>query len=81
MIDSLRLSLCIRGRDSKDKSQESGGLLLAAGLDGGDTFIFAGGENVNESLPVYQRRIIRTISQWEKGSDYCYTWIDSKHRI
>ena len=27
-----------------------------------------------ESLPAYQRRIIRTLSQWEKGSDYFCFW-------
>ena len=30
--------------------QMSGGHLLAAGLDGGNTIIFAKGENANESL-------------------------------
>ena len=29
-----------------------------------------------ESLPAYQRRIIRTLSQWEKGSDYFCFWED-----
>ena len=34
-----------------------------------------------ESLPVYQRRIIRTLSQYEKGSDYFYFWEDDMDRI
>ena len=31
-----------------------------------------------ESLPAYQRIIIRTLSQWEKGSDYFCFWEDTK---
>ena len=27
-----------------------------------------------ESLPAYQGKIIRTLSQWEKGSDYFCFW-------
>ena len=34
-----------------------------------------------ESLPVYQRRIIRTLSQYEKGSDYFCFWEDDMDRI
>ena len=33
----------------EDKIQMSGGHLFAAGLDGGNTYIFARGENANES--------------------------------
>ena len=33
-----------------------------------------------ESLPAYQGKIIRTLSQQEKGSDYFYTW-DSNHKM
>ena len=29
-----------------------------------------------ESLPAYQSRIIRTLSQQEKGSDYFCFWVD-----
>ena len=39
MIDSLRLLFMHRNRDSNNSMQQSGGLLLAAGLDGGDTMI------------------------------------------
>ena len=31
-----------------------------------------------ESLPAYQGKIIRTLSQWEKGSDYFCFWEDTK---
>ena len=34
-----------------------------------------------ESLPAYQRRIIRTLSQWEKGSDYFCSWEDIMDKI
>ena len=33
-----------------------------------------------ESLPAYQSRIIRTLSQQEKGSDYFCSW-DSNHKM
>ena len=34
-----------------------------------------------ESLPAYQRRIIRTLSQWEKGSDYFCFWEDNMDKM
>ena len=34
-----------------------------------------------ESLPAYQSRIIRTLSQWEKGSDYFCFWEDNMDKI
>ena len=34
-----------------------------------------------ESLPAYQRRIIRTLSQLEKGSDYFCFWEDNMDKI
>ena len=33
-----------------------------------------------ESLLAYQRRIIRTCSQWEMGSDYLFSWANLKKR-
>ena len=49
--------------------QQSGGLLLAAGLDGGNTLIFAKGENANESLPVYVAQRAATIPQSACSAD------------
>ena len=34
-----------------------------------------------ESLPVYQRRIIRILSLWEKDSDYFCFWDDNMDTI
>ena len=34
-----------------------------------------------ESLLAYQRRIIRTCSQWEMGSDYLFSWVNLRKRI
>ena len=46
----LEFFIC-RGRDSNDSMQRGRALPAAAGRSG--TFIFAYGENANESLPVY----------------------------
>jgi len=40
------------GRDSKDKSQHAGGMLLPPVQKLVATLVFAKGENANESLPV-----------------------------
>ena len=34
-----------------------------------------------ESLPAYQSRIIRTLSQQEKGSDYFCFWEDNMRKV
>ena len=56
--DTFRyLSFLFReGMGFENKIQMSGGHLFAAGLDGGNTIIFACGENANESHYAPQKR-------------------------